>query len=780
MSTSLNSHVSSPARGATRQTPSSSRRLRWGVGVILAVIAAIAMVLLFLLALATNNQELYEHYYPLLLSINAVVAGVLLFTLVWGAWRLVQRLRMHKFGSRLLIKLAALFCVVGILPGLLIYTISYQFVSRSIENWFDVRVEGALSAGVGLARSTLDAWVVNSTARARYAGGQLAQVNPTALGVALEQVREQLGASNAVLWGSDGNVVASAGASRFELWPQRPPAQAFRTARTEREWAVLEGMEQAEADGSAPVLVQVLVQVGELGLDIGDGRPRFLQVTVPVPQALVSDAFSVQQANREYRERAMGREGLRRMYIGTLTLSLFLAVFGSIVLAVILGNQLLRPILILAEGVREVAAGNLNPKVALPNSDELGGLTRSFALMTHQLASARASERKSLEALDASRAQLQTLLDNLTAGVVVLDREARIVSANPGATRILRAPLAAYQGHTLAEVPELGVFATSVWQRFEAFLSDQSMHGLGHWQHAYELYSAGQDAAPSGTQEYGLTIVARGAILPDGNRLLVFDDISEVVSAQRAQAWGEVARRLAHEIKNPLTPIQLSAERLEMRLTGKLPEREEAILAKSVKTIVDQVDAMKRLVNEFRDYARLPAARLEPLDINELVRDIMHLYDADNASFPIQAQLDAACSPILGDAMQLRQVIHNLLQNAQDASLQAQENRAAGPQPIRISTQWSPQQLRVRLTVEDHGTGFPPHMLQRVFEPYVTTKTKGTGLGLAVVKKIADEHHALIDLSNRQDVSGAVVGAKVSLLFHPASGAQTGQATAHS
>lgn len=762
------SSVASATASATQLT--RRRRTRWALGLGCAVMAAITLVLLFLLAMATNNYDLYEEYYGWLLGINILTAGFLLLTFAWGVARLYQRLRMGKFGSRLLIKLAGIFCLVGILPGVLIYGISYQFVSRSIENWFDVRVEGALAAGVGLARTSLDAWVVNTTARARGAGLQLAQTPDDSLGTALEQAAEQLGATDAVLWSANARVLASTGSSRFDLVPQRPSAEAMRALRTQREWAALEGMEQAEASGGSGVFVKALVQAGDVRTSLwstqAHGQPRYLQISVPVPEALVADAFKVQDANREYQQRALGREGLRRMYIGTLTLSLFLAVFGAILLAVILGNQLLRPLLILAEGVREVAEGNLSPKAASPRNDELSLLTRSFASMTAQLAAAQASEKASMQALDSARDQLQTILDNLTAGVVVLNAEGRIISSNPGATRVLREPLAAFEGELLTAIEDLSAFARSVQERFDAMLDEQNVHGAEYWQQAFELHAPLNDAAPGSAQQFAVTVVARGALLPDGNRLLVLDDISDVVSAQRAQAWGDVARRLAHEIKNPLTPIQLSAERLEMKLEGKLPDAEQAVLTKSVKTIVDQVDALKRLVNEFRDYARLPSANLQPLNLNELIRDVLNLYGAENAQFKVEAELDETCPRILGDAQQLRQVIHNLLQNAQDASVQAAGNRPESPHSVRLVTRWSESQKRVRMTVEDNGTGFPPHILQRVFEPYVTTKAKGTGLGLAVVKKIAEEHHALIELANRQD-DGVVIGAIVSLLFLP-------------
>ncbi len=752
------------SRTGEAQRPSNA--VRWALGVGAAVMVAIGLVLLFLLTLTTNNRVLYERNYAWLFGINVVVAVLLVAVLAWVALRLIMRLRRGRFGSRLLVKLAAIFALVGLAPGLMIYFVSYQFVSRSIESWFDVKVEGALAAGVSLARATLEMQATDMATRTRNASTQLAQVPDSTAVLALERIRDQLGASDVVLWSAAGQMVASVGQSRFRINPQRPTAQLLRTVREQRAVSQIEGLEDLTDLGDQAALKNVRVTAMALVPSTAMGflaEPRYLQVTLPLPSVLVDNSVAVQEANREYQERALARGGLRRMYIGTLTLSLFLAVFGAVLLAVLLGNQLARPLLVLAEGVREVAEGNLSPKAVLQGKDELGGLTRSFALMTQQLADARGTVEKSMEAVDAARARLQTILDNLTAGVIVLDRQGTIRTSNPGATRILRAPMAAYEGRLLAQVPGLEAFAAAVQEQFHAYLSHGDTHGLDHWQQSFELHES-----PSGAGHHATSLVARGAELPDAAWLLVFDDITEIVSAQRAQAWGEVARRLAHEIKNPLTPIQLSAERLEMKLTGKLPASEQALLTKSVKTIVDQVDAMKRLVNEFRDYARLPAAELQPLDLNALVSDVLQLYEAEHASVAVQAQLDPHCPRILGDAQQLRQVVHNLLQNAQDATDQAGAN-AAEPgalQPVCISTHWSETSQRVRLRVSDHGTGFPAHILQRAFEPYVTTKARGTGLGLAVVKKIADEHGARIDLSNRQE-EGVVLGAQVSLSFAP-------------
>jgi nitrogen fixation/metabolism regulation signal transduction histidine kinase len=749
----------------------SSAGFRWSVGVGIGIVVAIGLVLLFLLTQATDNRELYERNYALLFGLNVAVASLLVLVIGWMAVRLALRLRRGRFGSRLLLKLAAIFALVGLMPGLMIYVVSYQFVSRSIESWFDVEVEGALAAGLNLGRVTLDTLAADLGNKTRQAATPLAEIPDALVGLSLERLREQLSASDVVLWSASGHMIASAGESQFMLQPERPSVQQLRSARSQRVITQIEGLDEVvpggngelgndtHAPGSLPggataPRIKAIAVMNNPNLNMLE-QSRFLQVSTALPASLVANAIAVQEANREYQERALARAGLRKMYIGTLTLSLFLAVLGAVVLAVILGNQLAKPLLLLAEGVRQVALGDLTPKAALKGKDELGGLTRSFAEMTQQLADARSAVQHSMNQVDASRANLQTILDNLTAGVIVLDVDGRLQSSNPGASRILRAPLEDYQGQPLGEVPGLEVFSKEVLAQFADHLSHHSVpQTLAHWQQSFELHAAGH-----GATDNAITLIARGAKMPGTEEyLLVFDDISDLVSAQRAQAWGEVARRLAHEIKNPLTPIQLSAERLEMKLTGKLGPTEQALLTKSVRTIVNQVEAMKRLVNEFRDYARLPAAELAPVDLNALVSEVMQLYLSDNAVVPVVAELDPEAALILGDAQLLRQVIHNLLLNAQDA----QEGREGAL--VSVKTEYLEAARRLRLTVRDNGTGFPEHILKRAFEPYVSTKVKGTGLGLAVVKKIADEHGARIDITNRV-TDGVVQGAQVSLSF---------------
>jgi nitrogen fixation/metabolism regulation signal transduction histidine kinase len=783
----LDSALDSSLGDLQRRANQRSNTLRWIVTIGAVAMLAVASVLVFLLALATNNQTRFEQYYERLLYINLGVAAVFLLVLVWAAWRLLSRLRRGKFGSRLLLKLAAIFALVGFVPGVLIYTVSYQFVSRSIESWFNVKVEGALDAGLNLGRGTMESLSNGLASKTQAAAHQLSET--TLIGpLSMERLREQLDAIDVILWSASGQMIASAGQSRFVLSPERPSSSQLRQVRSARVISQIEGLDEAAERTVQPANVRIKALamvsssgIGQLGLGTLTSDVRFLQVTQAVPGSLVANALAVQEAYKEYQQRALAREGLRNMYLATLTLSLFLTMFGAVLLAAVLGNQLVKPLLVLADGVAQVAAGDLRPKAALQTRDELGGLTRSFAQMTQQLSDARTQLQASLGELDASRSNLQTILDNLTAAVIVLDADGRIVQANPGATRVLHAPLAAHLGQPLSTLHGLEDFGRNVEEQFRVFYGERSTHA-DHWQHSFEL--GGQTGVQSFAGNNDTTsIIARGAALPDNMRLLVLDDITEVVSAQRSRAWGEVARRLAHEIKNPLTPIQLSAERLEMKLLAKLSAPDDALLTRSVKTIVDQVDAMKRLVNEFRDYARLPSADLKPLDLNALVQDVLALYAPENSIVPITPALDTTCPAILGDAQQLRQVIHNLLQNAQDASLTAASGllseHSGRSHHVQISTRFNPTSSRVRLIVRDTGTGFAPHILQRAFEPYVTTKSRGTGLGLAVVKKIADEHSARVELSNilkphensqvvTQSVdnpSPLVVGAQVSLSF---------------
>jgi len=733
-----------------------TKAARWAWVVSLVAVTGACGVLAFLLSIgATAPRGFFERHYVWLFWLNVVVAALLVLVIGIAAVRLVIRVKRGKFGSRLLLKLAAIFALVGVVPGLLIYTVSYQFVNRSIESWFDVKLASALDAGLKLGQGTLDSLVDDLGVKTRSAAERLAELNSMPQTLALERVREQLSARTVALVGPNGQILVGVGGDTHSLTPDRPQPELLRQARAR---GLVSKIDSLEED---PPRLRALALLPSSDLSLGGGD-RYLMVVQALPASMVANALAVQAANAEYLQRGLERDGLRRMYLGTLTLVLVLAVFAALLLAVTLGNQLARPLLLLADGVRQVAQGDLTRKPVLSSRDELGGLTRSFADMTQQLADARGLVEQSVAQLESARTNLQTILDNLTAGVIVFDAQQRIDTVNPGATRILKLPLAAYRGRQLDEVPQLAAFAKAVWQRFEMNAGTRlGTEGAGerdHWQEAFELQlDQSQDV---------LTLLVRGASLPHDARLMVFDDISEVVSAQRSQAWSEVARRLAHEIKNPLTPIQLSAERLQHKLEAKLEGSDQAMLVRSVATIVNQVQAMKQLVNEFRDYARLPAASLKGLDLNALVSEVLMLYAPAQEAGRLHAELTSEPPLINGDATQLRQVIHNLVQNALDAV----SERPDGHVTVRTQKAFSDAgELRgLRLQVTDNGPGFAEKVLKRAFEPYVTTKSKGTGLGLAVVKKIADEHGArirLVNLHKEGDEALPVVGAQVSLSF---------------
>ncbi|MES2090991.1 MAG: HAMP domain-containing protein, partial [Pseudomonadota bacterium] len=545
---------------------SSRKATRWAWIISGVAMTGAGLVMAFLLVFATQNSDRFEPHFTWLFWTNVAIASLLLLIIVFAVGRLAIRLRQRKFGSRLLLKLAGIFAVVGVIPGLLIYTVSYQFVSRSIETWFDVRVEKALEAGLNLGRSTLDTLSSDLGAKTRVAAERLSDATGGPEGTAspgvldLERVREQLGAQSVVLLSEAGQVQIGASGDSLRLMPvERVPLAMRQEARNRGMVSQIEGLEDKTDTTDtlserrlSEARIMALAWMPDHSFSL-QSKGHYLLVTQKVRADLIKNALDVQSAYREYQQRSLGREGLRRMYIGTLTLALILAVFGALLLAALLGQQLAHPLLLLAEGVDKVAKGDLSPKAIFATKDELGGLTRSFAAMTQQLSDARTLAQRSVNELDSARGHLQTILDNLTAGVIVFDEQGCIDTVNPGATRILRLPLSAYRGRPLSDVPGLQDFARSLTERFELYASDPTPGERQQWQESYELQLHPQHEAQ--------TLLVRGADLPPDSHLIVFDDISEVVSAQRAEAWSEVARRVAHEIKNPLTPIQLSAER---------------------------------------------------------------------------------------------------------------------------------------------------------------------------------------------------------------------------
>ncbi|MFZ6814959.1 sensor histidine kinase [Undibacterium sp. Rencai35W] len=757
---------------------------------------ALMSILLFFLTTASENSASFEHFYGWLLGANAVVAGALLLLVLTLLWRLFSRYRTREFGSRLMTRLVLLFAMVGILPGAVIYVVSVQFVSRSIESWFDVKVESALESGLTLGHSALEFSLSDLQSKAQNMASQLAEPSETSLSIKLGRLREQMEVQEATIVNGKGRLVATATGNMGSLVPELPTPAMIRQARVSRAYAATEGNTEpslqtddaaAKAGASRPVLaaeprnilrsrVVVALQTSGGGLSL-QNEPVYLQLIHPVPASLATHAEALRSAWGEYQVRSLGRGSLKTMYIFTLTLTLLLAIFAAITSAFLISGELARPLLLLAEGTKAVAEGNLSPRPIITTSDELGSLTQSFNTMTRQLFDARAAVEKNRNELENAKAYLESVLANMSAGVMVLDQHSHLVTCNESVERILQRSLEQEIGKPIAEIEGMSAFAAAVDKAFSEQHAQSAAGGedqnAQHWQQQIEIprlqTNMTENTAPNNTEEQGITLLARGSHLPvaSGNGyVVVFDDISSIISAQRSIAWGEVARRLAHEIKNPLTPIQLSAERLQMKLRDKLGETDVAILNKSTSTIVNQVTSMKRMVDDFRDYAKTPPAVLTPLNLSGLIDEVLHLYIAGDGRDAIKLRLASDLPAVMGDATQLRQVIHNLLQNAQDA---VADNAKPDVPPqidvvtevVRYTSADKGERAAVRLSIVDNGPGFSSKILARAFEPYATSKPRGTGLGLAMVKKIIDEHGGRIDIQNRSDTNGA----KISILL---------------
>ena len=704
-----------------------SRALRW----VLLVVAALSGIALFLLATATANTALFAGNYDALVILNAVLVVLLMLVVGWQLLRLRRNLKRGVFGSRLALRLVFLFVVVAVLPGALVYAVSVQFLGKSIESWFDVRVDRALEGGINLGRSSLDYLLKETLNRATQVASAVAEA-PDAAAPTLSRMVEQSGIYEAALFSTSGNVLAVAGIGGLTATPEPPPAVALRRARLQQTYA------EPEQTADSGLVLRVVVPVNSRDrLD----PLRVLQVIEPVPKALAQDMEKVQAGARDYQEISFSRTALKRVYALTLTLTLLLALTCALGLAVVLSERFAAPLGLLAEGTRAVAQGDFTRRQPVTSRDELGVLTESFNTMTSQLAEARTKTEESQRAIETANAYLESILGNLSAGVLAFDDRYRLRTSNPSAAVILQQPMADLTGLALAEwgrrLPALASFAELVSEGFRTGRD-------GQWQKEAELTVAGHPR----------TVLMRGTRLPGApvpGYIVVFDDVSELVQAQRDAAWAEVARRLAHEIKNPLTPIQLSAERLVVKLAGKLEGVDAEALRRGTQTIVSQVAAMKNMVDDFAIYARKPRpGQMQTVDLAALLLDVLALYD--NLRPHVALNLPEEPVLIQGEPTRLRQVFHNLLQNAVDAQ--------AGLADPRFAISLFATGGEAVLTFADQGPGFDDEMIAHAFEPYVTNKAKGTGLGLAIVKKIVDEHRGRVQLENTSPR-----GARVTLYF---------------
>ncbi|MBP6354254.1 MAG: HAMP domain-containing protein [Nitrosomonas sp.] len=693
---------------------------------VLIIGAGLGAVMLFLLATAGANTDFFERKYRLLLGIN--IAFVLFLMVIVGflLWRFRRRLKSGVFGSRLALRLMLIFSLMAILPGALVYAVSVQFLEKSIESWFDVKVDRALEGGLSLGQTMLENLLGELEKKAQTTALVLSESsNPPLL--LLNELLLQSQIEEATLFNQDGKVIAFSSESNLALFPEKPNAAVMRHVRMQKAYSAIETI------AGKGLYLRVVAPVNVLSLkeDI-----RVLQLLQPVPVQLAKDAERVEAGYQDYQELSLSRQGLTRLYSVTLTLALLLALCSALATASLLSEKLSAPLGMLAESTRAIAQGDYSRRHMVQSRDELGVLTESFNLMTQQLEEARATAQHNQQEVESARAHLESILANLSSGVLVFDAQLMLSKANRSAEQILQVPMISLDGSIIEGcVDNESQLNTLVAEIREGFNSGET----GVWQRQLTHASEGNHQV----------LLLRGTRLPEisgGGGVVVFDDITNLLQVQRAVAWGEVARRLAHEIKNPLTPIQLSAERVQHKLINKLNEDDARILRRSTETIVNQVEALKRMVNEFNQYARVPELELRQLDFNRLVREVLTLYEATNMAadqskhVQIRPALANDLPMVRGDSAQLRQVLHNLLQNAQDALIETVEPE------IEVKTEMV--HGGVQLSIRDNGCGFPDEIRARVFEPYVTTKSRGTGLGLPIVKKIVEEHEGIIHVEN--------------------------------
>lgn len=689
--------------------------------------AAAGTALLYLLSSNSANTELFSSRYYGVLMLTGLLAMGLAGLVAYQFWQLRNKLKNRVFGSKLMLRLVLFFVGISVLPGILVYAVSVEFLSKSIESWFDVRVEKALEGGLNLGKSTLDNSLKELTKKTEFIGLLLAEKSPDQYPSALLRLIDEGTAQEAAVFTEGGKLLGFASAT-----PTNPPLHP-------EPYMLTETLNHAQYSGidTLPTKGLILRAMVLVTTHPPNTEHYILQFTQPVPKSVAHDADTVQSVYRDYQALVLSRLGLKRLYGITLTLSLLVVLLAAVSAAFFISGKLGSSLEALAAGTKAVAQGNFSGQYPVLSTDELGALTSLFNQMTRQLADAKATSELQQRQVESAKGYLESVLTHLSSGVIGFDGDLRLRSVNTSAGQILSAPMGEMARMNLNEIaaqyPLLDSFCRTIHDAFQEVDN-------GEWRKQIERLSK------NGTQ----ILLMRGTRLPQGAEagyVVLFDDISHLLQAERQAAWGEVARRLAHEIKNPLTPIQLSAERLQHKLSARLNTADAQLLERATRTIISQVGALKNMVSDFANYARGSVLKLVVLDLHLLIQEVLDLYQANDMTLVLA--LDAPRATILGDATRLRQVIHNLLQNAQDA-LHDLPNAQ-----ITLSTELRGNQICLR--VADNGVGFPENVLSRAFEPYMTTKSKGTGLGLAIVKKIVEEHSGRIRIENNTNGGASVI-----------------------
>jgi len=702
----------------------------------------IALVVLLLISLtmmgnATDGSARFDQMFSLLLVINAVGLLLLCSLIIWNLVRLWQQVRAKRAGARLTSKLVIVFAILAFTPVVVVYHFSLKFLYQGIDSWFDVRIEQALNDAIELGRTALEVNMREHLKRTQLFADELNNTDSVNLDTGLDNIRRMSGARELSLFDANGKIIASSNEDPTTLVPNRPNETVLLQVRKLQNYIGLDPI------GDLGLYIRVVVHLGGA---VGETQPRALQALYPFTDKMSVLADSVESAYGRYRELAYLRKPLKISFTLTLSLVLLLSLLGALWAAFYSARKMVAPLRDLAEGTQAVAGGDLETRLAPYGNDEIGFLLVAFNDMTENLKRARDQASASRSEVESQRSFLEAVLARLSTGVITLDAEHQVYTCNKAAETILgieAAQIVTWHPDKLsAQHPALEQFSIGIQEVMKT--RDKPVE-------------VRMEAAESSKI---LTLTGTSLSSPPGY-LLVFDDITALVKAQREEARSEVARRLAHEIKNPLTPIQLSAERVRHKYMGQMQGKDKETLDRLTRTIVQQVEAMKGMVNAFSEYARTPIIQIESLPVNQLIRDVAELYGSEEQQLDIQLSLAPGLPNIQADPNRLRQVLHNLIKNASEASDRNQvriSTRLKQPCVARGSEDKSEQTLWVELEVRDFGPGFSPDFLSRAFEPYVTSKVRGSGLGLAIVKKIVDEHGGTVQALNAPDAEqGAII-----------------------
>jgi PAS domain S-box-containing protein len=711
---------------------------KYGSTVLGCIGVALWIAALFLLASAAQNSDKFDKWLPWILLINICGMLTLLVLLAGKLARLVRDYRRHIPGSRLKGRTVAIFSALAVAPILVVYYFSLQFLSRGIDSWFENEVSQGLNDTRELAHAALDVRVREFLQHTEVVAHSLSGLSNYELAGSVVRQRQDSAAIEFTVVGPQARIIATSSDRPMDALPVPATDEMMLQLRRGRPYVSL------DTDAVGGYLIRAAAPIE----DTSTGQ-QVLIALYPVPLQLSQLADTVQRSLSSYAHLVQIRQPLKSTFVLILSFVVLMSLIAAVYGAFFAAQRLVQPVQDLIAGTRAVAKGNYDTRLPLPGRDELGFLVTSFNDMTKRLGRAREETRRSQQAVEAERAGLAVILARLSTGVVSLEPDLNVRTANQAASAILGVDLEAAIGKPFDE----SISDNALFTQFLSAIKQRLQPEQLDWREQIELLSE--------TGKHVLMCACTALPNDAGGAagvVLVFDDITTLLQAQRDAAWGEVARRLAHEIKNPLTPIQLSAERMRRKFLGSMNAQDAQILERATHTIVAQVDAMKQMVNAFSEYARAPDMHFSRFDLNQLITEVVDLYRVQDSGAEIKLQLNPHLPLISADRVRIRQILNNLVTN----SLEALEGKVGAC--IELETQVADdgqkQGASVAIVVADNGPGFQRDLIGTVFDPYVTSKPKGTGLGLAIVKKIVEEHGGRIEADNQR--SG---GARVRILL---------------